>query len=297
MSLTFAPLTPDCAPLLCAHFEKYGAYGQLCDYTPCVLLMFRRRYKTEYAMQDGMLYLRMSENGRLYYAVPIGEDLESALDTLEEFCGEIPDFCAVPEELLPRFLARYPHAEEEDDRDWYDYLYKTEDLVTLGGRAYHGQRNQIARFCRTYGEPAFLPLTRENAPLALAFLDTYAAQKQELSEEAKEELLSVRELLESDGFYGQSGGILMAGGRVFGFAIGERVGDTVFDHVEKADFSAVGAYQTLVNLFARAYADAPYMNREEDCGVEGLRKSKLSYRPTALLKKYTVCKRKGTREI
>ena len=293
MSLAFTPLSPDCASLLCAHFEKYGAYGRLCDYTPCVLLMFRRRYKTEYALQDGTLYLRMSDGDGLYYAVPIGDDLDRALDTLEAFCGGGSDFCAVPESLLPRFLARYPDAAAEDDRDWYDYLYKTEDLVTLGGRAYHGQRNQIARFCRTYGEAALLPLSRENASLALAFLDTYAEQKQGLSEEAREELLSVRELLESEDLYGQSGGILTAGGRVFGFVIGERVGDTVFDHVEKADFSAVGAYQTLVNLFARENANVPYINREEDCGVEGLRKSKLAYHPTALLKKYTVRQKRG----
>ena len=288
MSLSFAPLTPDCAPLLLAHFEKYGAHGRLCDYTACVLLMFRACYETEYAVQGDTLYLRMVEDGHLYYSVPSCPDLDSALDSLEEFCGKAPDFCTVPEELLPYFLARYPHAKAEDDRDWHDYLYRTEDLAALSGRSYHGQRNQIARFCRTYGEPQFLPLSRENVHLALAFLDTYAASKQEMSEDAKEEILSVRELLENKNFYGQTGGILVASDRVFGFVIGERVGDTVFDHVEKADSSAVGAYQMLVNLFARANADVPYMNREEDCGVEGLRKSKLSYRPIALLKKYAV---------
>ena len=293
MSLSFSLLTPGCAPLLCECFEKNGAYGCLCDYTACVLLMFRNRYQTEYAFDGDVLYLRMKDGGRTYYAVPVGDDLSDSLDRLEDFCGEAPDFCAVPEELLPFFCARYPNASFEDDRDWYDYLYKTEDLAVLGGRHYHGQRNQIARFCRTYGEPQFLPLSAETAPLALAFLNTYALQKEDMSEEAKEELLSVRELLESDGFFGQMGGILIASERVFGFVIGERVGDTVFDHVEKADLSAVGAYQTLVNFFARENSDALYMNREEDCGVLGLRKSKLAYRPHALLKKYAVLNRKA----
>ena len=141
-----------------------------------------------------------------------------------------------------------------------------------------------------------MPLSRENAPLALAFLDAYVAQKQGMSEEAAEEIFLVRELLEREDFYGQTGGILVASERVFGFVIGERVGDTVYDHVEKADFSAVGAYQTLVNLFARENVDIPYMNREEDCGVEGLRKSKLAYGPTALLKKYTVLQPRKSEE-
>lgn len=288
MSLLFEALTPACAPMLCAHIEKYGAHGSLCDYTPAVLLTFRRRYQTEYALHGDTLYLRMTDGTHLYYAVPVGADLYGALDLLEDFCCGAPDFCAVPESLLPHFFSRYPHAEAKDDRDWYDYLYKTDELAALSGRHYHGQRNQLARFLRTYGEASLLPLTKENAHLALDFLERYACQKQEMREEAQEELVSVRELLESDGFYGQTGHLLVASGRVFGFVVGERVGDTVFDHIEKADLTAVGAYQTLVNLFARENAHVPYMNREEDCGVEGLRKSKLAYRPCALLKKYTV---------
>ena len=83
----------------------------------------------------------------------------------------------------------------------------------------------------------------------------------------------------------------MASGQVYGFAIGEVIGDTLYDHVEKADSSVIGAYQTLVNCYAVANRHVKYMNREEDCGVEGLRRSKISYRPCALLKKYTVINR------
>ena len=83
------------------------------------------------------------------------------------------------------------------------------------------------------------------------------------------------------------GGFVTAGGNIISFAIGEKLSDTLFVHVEKADRSVQGAYPIIVREFARANP-ALLINREEDMGILGLRTSKLSYHPTALLKKYNV---------
>ena len=291
MSLQFLPITHDILARITPYISFTAQNGRLCDYTPGVLSMWRRRYRTAAAIDGDTLYLRLEDGGATYYATPQGENLSRALDRLEAHLGYTPDFCTVPEALLPYFLSRYPTATATDDRDWYDYLYDTESLATLAGRRYSGQRNHLKRFIRAYGEPDFVPLCRENAGDALAFLDRYERERQNLSQEARAEAESTRELLVQPDFFGQMGGILKASGRVFGFVIGEVVGDTVYDHVEKADANAEGAYQMLVNCFARAFRAVPYMNREEDCGVAGLRTSKLSYHPRALLKKYTVKQR------
>ena len=61
-------------------------------------------------------------------------------------------------------------------------------------------------------------------------------------------------------------------------------------HVEKADTRYEGVYQAISNAFAE-YMQRPdvlYINREDDAGDEGLRKSKLSSRPLVLLNKYGV---------
>ena len=73
-------------------------------------------------------------------------------------------------------------------------------------------------------------------------------------------------------------------------ALGEIIGDTLFIHIEKADRDYEGCYQMLVAQFAQQFAGegVAFINREDDTGDPGLRTSKLSYHPVALLEKYTV---------
>ena len=77
---------------------------------------------------------------------------------------------------------------------------------------------------------------------------------------------------------------------VAGFSLGEIVGDTLFTHIEKADRDYEGCYQMLVAQFAQHFVrdGVHFINREDDTGDLGLRTSKLSYHPVALLEKYTV---------
>ncbi|MEG2120269.1 MAG: phosphatidylglycerol lysyltransferase domain-containing protein, partial [Pseudoflavonifractor sp.] len=99
----------------------------------------------------------------------------------------------------------------------------------------------------------------------------------------------VMEVFQNYEAYGLLGGMLMADNRVAALAAGEIVGDTLFVHIEKADLSFPGAYQTIVREFAGYYGgNTAYINREEDVGDAGLRTSKLSYHPLKLLEKYTV---------
>ena len=90
--------------------------------------------------------------------------------------------------------------------------------------------------------------------------------------------------------YDLLGGVLLVDGQIAGFSLGEIIGDTLFIHIEKADRDYEGCYQMLVAQFAQHFAGegVAFLNREDDTGDPGLRTSKLSYRPVALLEKYTV---------
>ena len=86
--------------------------------------------------------------------------------------------------------------------------------------------------------------------------------------------------------------MLRVGGKVAAFAIGDMRGDTLFVQVEKASRGINGSYEMICKLFAsdmlKSYPSLKYINREEDAGDPGLRKSKESYHPVKILRKYSV---------
>ena len=100
----------------------------------------------------------------------------------------------------------------------------------------------------------------------------------------------VRAFLRDFAAYAPLAGLLRVNGRVVGFSAGEIVGDTLIIHIEKADIAYEGVYQALVNEYAKCFVTpgVRYINREEDAGDEGLRRSKESYHPVRLLEKYLV---------
>ena len=146
------------------------------------------------------------------------------------------------------------------------------------------------KFLKTYGNWEFKVMEQGDIPAVKAFLDSYAAKVDKESQSFHEDIRKTHEVLDNFSTYGLLGGMLFAEGQMVGFSLGEVVGDTLFTHIEKADREILGGYQMLVSQFAQQFAvdGVEFINREDDTGDLGLRTSKLSYQPTALLEKYTV---------
>ena len=111
-------------------------------------------------------------------------------------------------------------------------------------------------------------------------------QEKELIAAAKEELAACRRILPLLGRLPLDTRLLTDGGRILGFSVMEKIGDTLMIHIEKGLPAVRGIYPMLVTLEANAYPDVRFVNREEDDGNEGLRRSKQSYHPVRLLQKY-----------
>ena len=66
----------------------------------------------------------------------------------------------------------------------------------------------------------------------------------------------------------------------------------IITHFEKANPEIRGSFVAINKLHAEKlhakYPDVLYINREEDGGIEGLRKAKLSYHPDFMIEKYTL---------
>lgn len=274
-----------------AYFSAYPA--RQCDRSAGATVMWRDYFENKYTVIDGTIVFTSNFKGDLCFTYPIGRNIDAALDAIDKHCSEngIPAvFCSVNNKELPKLLERYPECTVDADRDWFDYLYNKEDIMNLSGRKYGTPRNHINKFRKLYTDWSFEPINESNIPELIEFTRnfTFHAEK---DESASLELEMCIEVLENYEAYGMLGGVLRVDGKVIGYSIGEIVGDTLFCHIEKADTSYAGAYQMLTNQYLRMYAEKDeikYVNREEDCGDEGLRKSKLSYHPVELIEKNTV---------
>ena len=205
-------------------------------------------------------------------------------------------FCTVTKEnikMLKSFFYEYKIEIYHDVR-WNDYIYKSEDLVNLTGRKFNGQRNHINYFKKTYPDYAFDDINCDNVNQVIEFYKSSNLIDSKSGAIFIEEQRKTFEVLENYGKYGLLGGALKINGAVIGFVIGETAGNTLYVHIEKANSHYRGAYQMLVNEFAKRYASdsdssnaIEFINREEDDGDEGLRISKLSYQPCGIIEKHT----------
>lgn len=87
---------------------------------------------------------------------------------------------------------------------------------------------------------------------------------------------------------GLTGGVLRVDGEIVAFTIGEAVNDDTFVvHIEKAYAEVEGSYTMINQQFVEheLLGKYRYVNREDDVGLEGLRKAKLSYKPVFLVEK------------
>ncbi|GHU63587.1 hypothetical protein AGMMS49983_07380 [Clostridia bacterium] len=185
----------------------------------------------------------------------------------------------------------------EEDRANYDYIYDARALIELKGRAFHSKKNHLNYFLANtpfeYG-----PLTPSAAEEAMDFIRAFNERKN-LEDPHERELLAFEEKAMRDVFLnleavGYLSGAIRIDGRIEAISIGGRLGDkTVTVHIEKANTEYRGLYQAINNEFCKAVVqdatpEVTRINREEDMGIPGLRKAKLSYNPVELIEKYTV---------
>ncbi len=177
----------------------------------------------------------------------------------------------------------------EYDRDSSDYIYNSSDLISLAGKKYHGKRNHLARFRELDAE--FSLMTEKDFDDCITFSAvTYNNKAASDDHSMLAEQFAINTYFNHFHELGLKGGVIRIGGRIAAFTIGEPLNsDTFCVHIEKADTTYNGIYAGINSLFAEAAAaEHKYINREEDLGLEGLRRSKLSYHPAFLLDKYEV---------
>lgn len=240
----------------------------------------------------------LSYDTQPFFAWPVGTgDVGPVIEEMRAYAGEhgFPFLMrGVTEEHLPLLEELYGgRYTAEPDRDYWDYLYSAEKLSTLSGKKLHGKRNHIHRF-EEQNDWSFAPMTEEDFPECQELLDMWMASCGEDEQdgifdeyEALQKAFRQFRELELDG------GILRSGRKLIAFTIGEPICEHTFDvHFEKAMSLIQGSYAMINREFVRyigkKYPGIQWINREDDTGRLSLRKSKESYYPDRMVKKYTV---------
>jgi hypothetical protein len=180
------------------------------------------------------------------------------------------------------------------DRDNYDYVYRTADLSEFKGRDLHKKKNHLNYFLNHFPEYRYDEMTEDDADEAIAFIREFNLRKGVLAPNEMK-LLEHEELAMQDVFknlskIGYISGAIRIGGRIEAMSIGGRLGrNTVVCHIEKANTEFRGLYQAICSEYCKKLACRfKYVNREEDMGLQGLRKAKLSLHPARMVEKFTV---------
>lgn len=268
-----------------------------CDLSFSNLCSWRFLYDTQFAIVDGFLVFKFWAGGKLAYMMPVGNgDLPAILQHLvEDAHKEKQPFCmlgvcsCMREELEAIMPGQFTFT---TDRDYADYIYLREDLATLKGKKFQSKRNHINRFRNTYPNHEYTPITPERIQECMALEAEWCkvnnCDQQEGTGNERRALIYALHHFEE---LGLTGGILHVDGKIVAFTFGMPINQETFGiHVEKADTTIDGAYAMINYEFANHIPEQYiYLNREEDLGLEGLRKAKLSYQPVTILDKYMVC--------
>ena len=250
--------------------------------------IWQKRFDFQIAHHKGFFVAR--SNGG--YIFPAGEgNLDEVLCDLTEDAhkrGETVRFLfserfrAILEQFCPNCY------EITENRANSDYLYRVTDLASLSGKKYHAKRNHIARFLRNYDYTFETVTTDAQAEECIRLAEQWG-NTAENEADFSDELDAIRRAFSARTQLYLTAGLLRVEGRVIAFAAGEPINDRVFDqHFEKALVEFDGAYAMINREFMRnCLMDYELVNREEDMGIEGLRKAKLSYLPERLVDKYT----------
>jgi hypothetical protein len=241
-------------------------------------------YDYRYLLIDNHIVIR-SFSGDGFFLEPLGQN-PSAM--IQKILASFPDskFEMIEEKVATLLSDKFI---VEEDRDSFDYVYDVSILVSLEGRKYSAKRNFIKRF--SANSPLVVNLTPDLIPACLALQKKWCEQNNcAEDEEATMEDMAITNALSNFESLDLFGICLLVGDKLVGFAVGEKLNaDTVLEHFEKADSSYQGAYQFLLNSFAKSLPkEIHFLNREEDMGKEGLRKAKESWYPSHYVKKYTI---------
>ena len=265
-----------------------------CEMAFSSIYIWRKAYDMRYAVAEDCLVL-WSKDGTnpagLRFPVGNGDKLKAAkiaCDYMEQI-GEKPQFYGVTRNVVDFIYENTDEYEVSDMSIYSDYVYESEKLINLSGKKLHAKKNHLNKFKKTY-KYKYENIKPSDRDDIISAYDRWATLDNKY---LKAEYDSIGDVIENMEYLGTKGAMLKVDGQIAAFTLGDRLTDNMaVIHVEKADVSYDGSYAAINQMFAEnEWSKYKYINREDDCGLEGLKKAKLSYHPAFMVEKFKVIRK------
>lgn len=296
--------------LLAKDMPYYNSFYELrdnktCDSVSLESFIWKDYYNVKLAIAKkdnkdvGIIWLMSFDEGNPFSAMPIcsTENLEYCFELSVEYFNKIlnkkfkihlADEAGV--DILKLNKDKFIIKEEEELKD---YIYMAERMRTLSGKKLHKKKNLCNNFMKSYeGRYIYRKLSCNDRDDIFKFLDKWRAMKgMNVEKHLDPEVLGIHEILLNC----KNLNIHMSGvyidNNLEAFTIGsfnKRHNMSVV-HIEKANPEIIGLYQFINREFQiNEFPKALLVNREDDLGIEGLRKAKKSYDPSEYARKYYI---------
>lgn len=298
VNLEFKEITVEDSPVMMPYYNMRK--NNTCDSVFLESFIWKEFYNVRYAIWEEKALLWLMEfNGKCFSAMPLcrEEDLPGAFQAIQQYFNEelgYPLVINLADEYAVKYLNlpedQYFVKEQEDSKD---YLYLGDSLRKLSGKKLHKKKNRLNLFLRQYeGRYEYRTLGCDDKDDMWKFLDHWRIQKGEDQEEHLDyEVRGIHDILRNCCELNIHMGGIYVDGRLEAFSVGSynKIEDMAVIHIEKANPEIPGLYQAINQMFLlHEFPDVQWVNREDDMGLEGLRKAKMSYNPADFARKYLV---------
>ena len=275
---------------------------EACEYCFATLYLWQHVYKTRYYIGEDFAVIMAENEGNTFSILPLAtkERLPEVIDFVVKYFtkeGKKVCFRGETKEVVQVLNENYPEQfEYTEERDLFDYVYDGESLRTLAGKKNQKKRNHLNYFLKEFeGRYEYKLLNEENFDECLELLKEWTLKKEENDEHDEgidDEYIGIKKIFKDYELLKDK--LKIAGvyvdNKLEAFTIGELINPNMaLVHIEKANPNIRGLYQYINQQFIlNEFPEVEFVNREEDLGIPGLRKAKLSYHPVRFVEKYTV---------
>lgn len=273
-------------PLFDELFRRYPP--TISEFTFTNLYSWAQAYNFKVCAWDDFIIVRSDYGGAVRFMEPLGPGAKKEL-MLMILLGSGAKFIRIGEGTA-NCLRQDERLRIEEDANNFDYIYRINELVNLEGAKFDGKRNLIRKFTSSY-EYEYTVFDASTVRECIDFEDVWCTIKDcDGLEGLKNERRALRVMIDNFSEFNLISGGIRIQDKICAIAIAEQLNpDTLVMHILKADPDIPGLYQAVMHEFLkRQSAGLAYLNLEQDLGIDGLRRSKLSYHPVSMVKKYTV---------